>query len=479
MVKRAYSPYIAGIMVLFVTIMVTFMVVKNQSREFEQQSRNEALTYLSAVRARLEGTFNSTIFLTRALTVLVTAQEGISRSKFNQIARELMASSHHVRNVALAEGYIINYMYPISGTQKAIGLDYRKNPAQWDAVKRAIDTGKTVVAGPVKLVQGGEAFINRTPIFKSAFSDKPDSGEYWGIASIVINMDTVFKEAGLPDTNSKYRVAIRGKDGLGANGDVFWGDSTLFDQTPELLAVTFPNGEWQLAAIPTQGWAGSRGNSDLIWIGGIIIGMLLATLTIIIRRNSLRLQHYALHDPLTKLPNRRLFNDRVAQALALAQRSRGQIALAVLDLNKFKPINDTYGHLAGDYVLEQVAYRIRATLRKVDIVARTGGDEFTLLFVNNNSLENIAVVINKLAARLLEPFIWHGQHINVGVSIGIAVYPEHGQDLTELFHNADTAMYEAKLDPNTNWKIMVTESPQPPSATSTTKTSESGVTLQP
>ncbi|TVO73545.1 diguanylate cyclase domain-containing protein [Sedimenticola selenatireducens] len=465
--KRVYSPYIAGITVLLVTVIVTLMVEKNQSREFERQSRNEALTYLSAVRARLEGTFNSTIYLTRALTVLVTAQDGISRSKFNQIARELMSSSHHIRNVALAEGYVINYMYPISGNQKAIGLDYRKLPAQWDAVKRAIDTGQTVIAGPVKLVQGGEAFINRTPIFKSAFSDKPDSGEYWGIASIVINMDTVFEEAGLPDTDSKYRVAIRGKDGLGEKGAVFWGDGNLFEQNPERLEVTFPNGQWQLATIPTEGWISSRSNSNWILISGIIIGILLAALTIIVQRNSMRLQHYALHDPLTKLPNRLLFNDRVSQALAQAQRSRGQIALAVLDLNKFKPVNDTYGHLAGDYVLEQVAYRIRATLRKVDIVARTGGDEFTLLFVNIKSLDNIAVVVDKLTARLLDPFIWHGQQISVGVSIGIAIYPEHGQDLTELFHNADSAMYEAKHDPNTNWKIMTTEKSKLSSVTQT------------
>jgi diguanylate cyclase (GGDEF)-like protein len=139
----------------------------------------------------------------------------------------------------------------------------------------------------------------------------------------------------------------------------------------------------------------------------------------------------------------------------------------VLDLNKFKPVNDTYGHLAGDYVLEQVAYRIRATLRKVDIVARTGGDEFTLLFVNIKSLDNIAVVVDKLTARLLDPFIWHGQQISVGVSIGIAIYPEHGQDLTELFHNADSAMYEAKHDPNTNWKIMTTEKSKLSSVTQT------------
>ncbi|WP_428624995.1 CHASE domain-containing protein, partial [Sedimenticola sp.] len=189
--KKNYPPYVVGLIVLIISLGITLLIEINQTRKHEQESRNQTLTYLSAVRARLEGTFNSTIYLSRALSVLVTAQDGITHSKFNQIARELMASSHHIRNVALAEGYVINFMYPLAGNQKAVGLDYRKTPKQWQAVKRAIDTGQTVVAGPVKLVQGGVAFINRTPIFKSSFSDKPDSGDFWGIASIVIDMDSV------------------------------------------------------------------------------------------------------------------------------------------------------------------------------------------------------------------------------------------------------------------------------------------------
>ncbi|WP_428622446.1 diguanylate cyclase domain-containing protein, partial [Sedimenticola sp.] len=309
------------------------------------------------------------------------------------------------------------------------------------------------VAGPVKLVQGGVAFINRTPIFKSSFSDKPDSGDFWGIASIVIDMDSVFTTAGLPDTESKYQVAIRGKDGLGANGEVFWGEAALFDQSPELLDVTFPNGSWQLAAAPKGGWRIVNEDSLWIMVSGVVISLMFATLTTLIHRNNLRIKHIALHDQLTRLPNRLQFNERVSQALAHAQRVQGQVAIAVLDLNKFKPVNDTYGHLAGDYVLEQVADRIRSTLRKEDIVARTGGDEFTLLLVDIHSLDNIAIIAGKLTERLLEPFNWQGQELNVGVSIGIALYPVHGTDLTALFHHADLAMYHAKHDPDTHWMI--------------------------
>lgn len=459
--KRTYSPYIVGTVVLIISLGITLLVEVNQTRKQEQDNRNRTLTYLSAVRARLEGTFNSTIYLNRALSVLITAENGISRKKFNLIARELMNSNPYVRNVAVAEGYIIRLMYPLAGNEKAVGLDYSKVPAQWEAVKRAIDTRKTVVAGPVNLVQGGKAFINRTPIFKSSFSSQPDSGDYWGIASMVIDLNSVLESAGLPDPQSNYEVAIRGKDGLGANGEVFFGNTELFQQNPELLEVTFPNGSWQLAAVPLGGW--NRLSDDLLWImiSGIVISLLLAALTTIIYNNSLRIKHIALHDQLTKLPNRLQFNERVSQALAHAQRNRGQVAIAVLDLNKFKPVNDTYGHLAGDFVLEQVADRIRTTLRQEDIVARTGGDEFTLLLVDIHSIENIAIIAGKLTNRLLEPFTWQDQQLNVGVSIGIALYPTHGTDLTELFHHADIAMYHAKLDPGTHWMLASSENNQP------------------
>ncbi|MCW8907464.1 MAG: sensor domain-containing diguanylate cyclase [Sedimenticola sp.] len=448
-----YSPYLAGTLVLALSLVGTLLIENNHARESIQEKRSQTLTYLSAVRARLEGSFNATIYLNRALSVLITAQQGISRDKFDLIAREILASSQHIRTVAVAEGYVITLIYPLDENRKALGLDYSRTPQQWPAVKRAIESRETVVAGPVRLVQGGRGLINRTPIFKSSFSDRSDSGDYWGIASIVINMESVFEEAGLGGPSSGYRVAIRGQDGLGSQGKVFWGDAALFDNSPERLEVTFPNGSWELAAVPDGGW--NRLGSEDLWIlgSGSIIALLLGALTTISYRNTLKMKHYALHDPLTRLPNRLLFSERVGQALAHAQRNSTQLAIAVLDLNKFKPVNDRHGHLAGDFVLQQVAQRIRITLRQEDVVARAGGDEFTLLLMDIDSRNDIAIVAKKLADQLLQPFHWQGQQLRVGVSIGFAIFPTHGEDLTTLFQQADTAMYQAKQNPDTHWTI--------------------------
>jgi len=453
LMSSKYSPYLVGALVLVLSLVGTLMIENNHARESVQERRSQTLTYLSAIRARLEGSFNATIYLNRALSVLITAQEGISRDKFDLIAREILASSRHIRNVAVAEGYIITYVYPLAENRQALGLDYSQTPQQWPAVKRAIESRETVVAGPVELVQGGMGLINRTPIFKSSFSDRPDSGDYWGIASIVINMESVFDEAGLGEASSGYRVAIRGRDGLGSQGKVFWGDAALFENDPERLEVTFPNGTWELAAVPSGGW--EQLESEDLWIlgSGSVIALLLAALTTISYRNTQRMKHHALHDPLTRLPNRLLFSERVGQALAHAQRNSTKVAIAVLDLNKFKPVNDRYGHLAGDFVLQQVAQRIRTTLRQEDVVARAGGDEFTLLLIDIESREDITVVAGKLSGQLLQPFTWQGQELRVGVSIGFAIFPTHGEDLTTLFQQADIAMYEAKQNPDTHWTI--------------------------
>lgn len=156
------------------------------------------------------------------------------------------------------------------------------------------------------------------------------------------------------------------------------------------------------------------------------------------------MEHQALHDALTGLPNRNLLDDRIDQALITARRSGKMLALCMLDLNSFKEINDTHGHYAGDLVLQQVALRIRGALRESDTVARLGGDEFCILMLAVDDREHAVVAAEKLLAILEEPLEIHGQMLDIGASIGIALYPEHGRDNEALMRHADMAMYHAK-----------------------------------
>jgi diguanylate cyclase (GGDEF)-like protein/PAS domain S-box-containing protein len=164
------------------------------------------------------------------------------------------------------------------------------------------------------------------------------------------------------------------------------------------------------------------------------------------KRAEERLQHMAHHDSLTGLPNRLLFNDRLAQAIILARRDTSQFALLYLDLDKFKPVNDTFGHDAGDQLLKKVANRIRAQMRESDTVARVGGDEFTVILREISSRQDIATIAKKIIAALSLPFHLgkESQAVEIGTSIGIAVYPGDAQDHETLIKLADAAMYSAK-----------------------------------
>ena len=159
-----------------------------------------------------------------------------------------------------------------------------------------------------------------------------------------------------------------------------------------------------------------------------------------------RIQRVAHHDSLTGLPNRLLFNDRLDQAISLAKRKSRQCALLYLDLDKFKPVNDTLGHTAGDELLQAVATRIRQQLRESDTLARVGGDEFTVILPEMARPEEAEIVAGKISAAFATPFLLGGQKhsVHIGVSIGIAHYPADAQDADALIKAADAAMYSAK-----------------------------------
>jgi diguanylate cyclase (GGDEF)-like protein/PAS domain S-box-containing protein len=158
----------------------------------------------------------------------------------------------------------------------------------------------------------------------------------------------------------------------------------------------------------------------------------------------IQLRHLAHHDPLTGLPNRALFHDRLSQALAAATRSQNQLALVYLDLDEFKPVNDRLGHRAGDLVLQEAARRMRAGVRESDSVARIGGDEFVLLLPLIGSVDDAMTVALKVQALIAEPMLVNGHTVHVFSSAGIAVFPDHAADADELMSRADTAMYLAK-----------------------------------
>ncbi|MFZ4479808.1 MAG: CHASE domain-containing protein [Rhodoferax sp.] len=198
-----------------------------------------------------------------------------------------------------------------------------------------------------------------------------------------------------------------------------------------------------------------RGSQSVIAVAGISLSSLLALLVwsmITARTRALRLaasmteelRHVAQHDVLTNLPNRALFDDRMNQELARAKRKDGSFALIFLDLDGFKQINDSHGHAVGDQLLRQAARRIEACVRAADTVGRIGGDEFIVLMVEVSELKAILGLAEKIRTATLQPFVVDGRELSISCSIGVAVYPQDGDDAIALTRKADEAMYFAK-----------------------------------
>ena len=165
------------------------------------------------------------------------------------------------------------------------------------------------------------------------------------------------------------------------------------------------------------------------------------------------LRHQACHDPLTKLPNRLLFDEHLSLALANAHQQGEMLAVAFLDLDRFKTVNDTLGHAVGDQLLKQVTQRVQGCLRQCDAFARWGGDEFTLLLPHISNIEDIRTISRRILNVLSAPFYIEGQELYISGSLGISLAPYDGEDAATLLKHADTAMYQAKQQGRNNYQF--------------------------
>jgi len=440
-------------------LLVTEFVASLSIERVIQHERAATMEQLSTIRARLEGEVNSTLHLSRGMISYVATHPDLTWSDFEPMAAEIIAVGRHIRNIALAPDNVIRFIYPLAGNERALGLDYRSNEIQWPAVQRAIDLGNTVVAGPVNLVQGGQGIIARTPIYiqdRTIYAQsKP---EYWGLASIVIDSASMFRATGFEKGIGGLSLAIRGKDGEGAEGEMIMGEDKMFTSGKAVTQmVTLPNGTWQLAAMPTAGWGASESPYMVVrMLGGaiaVIFSVLVYWLLSLERRN----RDLALHDHLTKLPNRRLMYDRLYQLAALSDRSKFGFTLLYIDLNNFKPINDEFGHHMGDKVLIEIGERLMALTRKSDTVARVGGDEFVVLLPGVTDHKTVDGVLEKLHSGIGRAIKAGDLEFTVHASVGYARFPDDADDVDRLINIADKNMYEDKTANIANLRVVAVD----------------------
>lgn len=229
--------------------------------QFRQRVQAQTVQDVSGTRAELESAIANRLALVDGLAAFAIASDGDVAENFDAFAVGL-AGSHRsytglqgsdpaLRSLQLAPDAVVTYVWPLEGNEAAVGHDLLADPQRGPAVQRAIDDRRFVLAGPFPLIQGGLGLVGRNPVYLG----ERGNDEFWGLATVVINFDVMAAEAGLDEAAERGMVyAIRGKDGLGADGDVFFGDENVFDHDPVVLEVLVPNGTWQVAAHPIGGW---------------------------------------------------------------------------------------------------------------------------------------------------------------------------------------------------------------------------------
>ncbi len=221
------------------------------NQNYSERQRTTALQQLTLTKARLEGNFNTNLQAVQGLVAAISMNPDISHEDFATFCRYFISGHTQIRHIGGAPDMVVQYLYPEESNELAFGLDYTVDPQQRRAALRARESGQPVVAGPVNLVQGGQGFIGRIPVY----TYEGEAKEFWGLISAVIDLERLYEASGLASQHPHLNIAIRGQDGLGAKGQTFYGDPDIFVLKPVVIDVQLPNGSWQMAAVPIRGWA--------------------------------------------------------------------------------------------------------------------------------------------------------------------------------------------------------------------------------
>ena len=251
------------------------IVDRSAQEQFLASNRAMILNQVSVVRAKLEAGINQRVFLSRGLVAYVSNNPEISQEEFENLAAVMVAEIPGSQVVALYRDNAVSHIYPYAENESSLGFNPAKDPEERQAIERAILTRKTVLAGPVILVHNGlPAFITRTPIFLTPPGERPESGQYWGLAGLIIDQDVLLSDAGLLSSNPNIQYSIRGKNASGGEGEIFFGQEIVFQKDPVIVEVSLPTGSWQIAAIPAGGWPNDPPLRVWLLIGGGLLALL-------------------------------------------------------------------------------------------------------------------------------------------------------------------------------------------------------------
>ncbi|AOE49920.1 diguanylate cyclase domain-containing protein [Kangiella sediminilitoris] len=443
MKRKVYTAWIYAVSIIYfiIGIIVVENLVKSHSDTLEQEAKQEFVDRFLLVRSKIESSIFSDSYIANSLATILSADPDFGVGNFEELAKTSITKARYLRNISLAQGYDLTHVYPLAGNEKALGFNFKQSPSQFKTVEKARRTKSVVIAGPLTLVQGGKAIIARYPIF----DDFPINNSFWGQVSVVLSIENIFRESGLEQLSSTYEVALKGLDGEGERGEVFWGIGDTFDKPDVISSIELPGGNWVMAAKNNKTHDAFHINSIHIYriLGHLVVLLTFISIVFLIRSYHLA-REASIYDELTTLPNRR-YGFQLLNNLNQNRRTQAPYAVIVIDLNGFKAVNDNHGHAAGDYVLKKISNMLVSSLRSTDICCRLGGDEFLIVLPRTESAAIVKNIVCKLKRNLSALKLqFNHQDLYISMSAGYAFYPGDSTEIEALLRKADHQMYQDK-----------------------------------
>lgn len=418
-------------------------IIDEQKRLLTDISRTQA----SALEKRLSSAFTSTQFLAAE----IEQHNGVFND-FDRYSYNLMHSIEGISSLQLAPNGVIDRIYPLAGNEAAIGLDIFSNPKYQEAAELAIKEHKMIAIGPLPLVQGGLAVISRSPAYLYKGSQRE---VFWGFASAIINLNELLASTRLKDLESGgYQYTLSRLDSNTKKNSIFAQSKLSLDSMFAMTKVKLPVGVWELKVsrnINDRLSKNLRSGYLLTAIASLLFTLAIYRLLIqplrlrtIVKEKTAELKSMAYKDSLTNLPNRHYLNDYFPALVDKGLKNQEIAAFIYFDLDNFKRINDTIGHDIGDKVLASVAQRLQQLCRGDDTVVRLGGDEFSILFNNIQHEDNAKKSAERVLKAIHTPLFIDSREFILSTSLGIAMIPDHGDNLVTIMQNADLALYQAK-----------------------------------
>lgn len=395
----------------------------------------EKTNYLvEAQVSELQRCLSSYIQATDTLRILIVDSQG-KINDFDKVAKELYNNDQAFRSIQLAPKGNVTYVYPLKGNEEAFG-DIFDDPERKTEAEYARDTGETTLAGPFDLYQGGLGIVIRQPIYL----DSNDKKTFWGFSIVVLNIPQIFESANLkslnnlgyhyqlwrihPDTNEKQIIIGTQNESL---------------DHPIENSFHVPGSTWTFSISPKEGWF--NWNEAIINIVACACVSILVPILcyVILRFNEQKklMEGISNHDYLTGLYNAR----KMYQILQDLQAQNQTFTLIYMDLNKFKSVNDQYGHLVGDELLRAVAARTQKIIQ-TDYVFRIGGDEFAMILLSDQDIDTISQALQQEISKPME--LMKNVIYCPSISFGYATYSKEMEGIEELIRVADERMYDMK-----------------------------------